>query len=869
MTMVEERNAYPHGGHLRAIAAEAGVPVEQVLDFSASINPLGFPDWVRSLVSASLSAAAHYPDPHAESFVRAVERVTGVPGECIVAGNGSTEIWRALARVCGRTRVLLAAPSYQDYADAARLAGLEIESVRLDESVGFALDWNALVERLRGDELVILGHPNNPTGRKLDPAAVRASAGDHPDSLFCVDEAFLDFVPDASSAWSDRLENLAVVSSLTKIFALPGLRIGWLAANPELAGRVRGEIPPWSMNALAQVIGEAAMADRKFIDRSRQFVAERRVGMEAALRGFDAITVFPSDANFLLCRIESGRMTADELRLALLRDRESEQRVAIRSCSNFTGLDDRYFRVAVRSAQENEILFRGLERAIQRPARALPRRKTPALMIQGTGSHAGKSLITAALCRVLLQDGCRVAPFKSQNMSLNSYVTRDGGEMGRAQVVQAQASRLDPDVRMNPILLKPMGANGSQVIVMGRPVGMMTVDSYIEFKNRAFAEARNAYDELADQNDVMVIEGAGSPAEVNLKRHDIANMAMARHADASVLLVGDIDRGGVFASFIGTMEVLDESERVMVKGFIVNKFRGQENLLEDAFTYTRRHTGRDVLGVIPFLEGLNIPEEDSVGHKSGTFDRYEGRETCVDLALIDLPHISNHSDFDSFRVEDDVTLRVVRSASDLGEPDAILLPGSRNVPGDLEHLRAACLDAAIRSARERGCEIVGICAGMQMLGRELKDPFAMESAAVSVRGLGLLDLVTTLEREKKLIRVRAHHTAGAEIIGYEIHHGRTESSDRPCIFELSEISRLRPCELGYESADGRVWGTYVHGVFDADGFRRFFIDRLRARKGLPPLGRTASYDLEPAIDRLADTVRKSLRMDEIRRLLKL
>lgn len=967
---------FPHGGYLNKLGEEAGVAPERILDFSASINPLGFPEWLRPLVSASLSSIVHYPDPHAESFLAAVARATGVEPARLVAGNGSTELIRALCRAfvasrgstarfdlprskvarfggppssasgippslasvsgsprwmapgpgIARTRAVVLAPSYRDYEDAAALAGMGIDRVPLKEESGFRLFWDDLALHAGADALVFIGHPNNPTGLGIDPSELASFAAEHPDTLFAVDAAFAEFIEsDIRNLMTRSINspNVVVIASLTKILALPGLRIGYLVAAPDLAERIRAEIPPWSVNGLAQAVGARAMADRAFIERTRTYVAARRAELCAQLAALPELTVFPSDANFLLCRLDGPGASASVLRRALLHDDGEARRIAIRDSSNFPGLDPRFFRVAVRSHEENAALVAALSRAFgialdpvghhalgqhgesdrRRVAAAagsraplLRPRRVPALMIQGTSSNAGKSLVAAALCRILLQDGCRVAPFKSQNMSLNSFVTRDGGEMARAQVVQAQACRLDPDVRMNPILLKPIGANGSQVIVMGRPVGAMTVNEYIAYKPSAFAAAKKAYDDLAAEHDVVIIEGAGSPGEVNLKRHDIANMAMARHADAVVLLVGDIDRGGVFASFVGTMEVLDEEERSRIFGYIVNKFRGQADLLGPALEHMRAHTGREVLGVVPWLDRLHLPEEDSVGHKCGAFDRFAGRDVIarssggasaadiaaagpgdgfsipfladstsrdfLDLALIDLPHIANLSDFDPFRVEPDVLLRVVRRADELGEPDAILVPGSRNVPGDLAELRAREFDTAIIRARERGCEIIGVCAGMQMLGRELRDPHALESFAPTVPGLGLLDLTTTFEPEKTLKRVAARHASGAEIVGYEIHHGRTESAEAVCI-------EADGAPLGFSSADGRVWGTYVHGVFDADAFRRHLLDRLRSRRGLPPIERTTAYDLEPALDRLADAVRASVRLDAIKRLLHL
>ncbi len=494
------------------------------------------------------------------------------------------------------------------------------------------------------------------------------------------------------------------------------------------------------------------------------------------------------------------------------------------------------------------------------------RSKTPSLMFQGTCSNAGKSVLTAALCRILLQDGLSVAPFKSQNMSLNSFVTRNGEEMGRAQVVQAQASLLDPDVRMNPILLKPNSDTGSQIIVMGKPIGNMNVEGYMDYKPQAFEQALAAYDSLADEHDVIIMEGAGSPAEVNLKHHDIVNMPMARYAKAKVLLVGDIDRGGVFASFVGTMEILDAWERDLVAGFVINRFRGRKSLLDDALDFTLERTGKPVYGVVDYLNGLGLPEEDSVGFKNGIYDAPDNDDKELQLAIIDLPHISNFTDLEPFLAEPDVSLRIIRSADDLQEePDAIILPGSKNVAKDLEWLHRSGLGEKIKRLRQANTPVIGICGGFQMLGSRIDDPHGLESNLGHINGLHLLDLKTVLDREKTLTGKEGKHLAsGLEVHGYEIHHGRSLSSHAPLLqFNDDE-------GVGAVSDDGLVWGSYLHGIFDDDSFRRWFLDRLRTTKNMPAMDRVcAPYDLEPAFDRLADAVRSKLDMGRIYQLLRL
>lgn len=484
-------------------------------------------------------------------------------------------------------------------------------------------------------------------------------------------------------------------------------------------------------------------------------------------------------------------------------------------------------------------------------------------MFQGTCSNAGKSILTTALCRILLQDGLSVAPFKSQNMSLNSYVTRNGEEMGRAQVVQAQAARLDPDVRMNPILLKPNSDTGSQIIVMGKPVGNMNVESYMDYKPTAFLQAMEAYDSLAAEHDVIVMEGAGSPAEVNLKHHDIVNMPMARYAGANVLLIGDIDRGGVFASFLGTMEILDEWERELVAGFIINRFRGRKSLLDDALDFTLTRTGKPVLGVVDYLANLGLPEEDSVGFKNGIYDGRRDSDKEIELAIIDLPHISNFTDLEPFLAEPDVNLRIVRSPDDLKCPAAVILPGSKNVVKDLIWLRDSGLAARIADFAGNNVPVVGVCGGFQMLGSLIRDPHGLESNEGEIQGLALLKMETVLEKDKTLTRKKGNHLAsGLAVHGYEIHHGQTVSKHQPLLdFRDGQMA-------GASSENGRIWGSYLHGIFDDDTFRRWFLDGLRADRNLAKMGKVvAPYDLEPAFDRLADAVRSQIDMTQVYHLL--
>ncbi len=852
-----------HGGNIRQLAARCGCRPGDILDFSANINPLGPPECLRGVISRAVHDLVHYPDPDCSLLVRSLAARHRLDPDEILAGNGTSELLFAAVRALAGTRAVLPVPSYVDYQTACSRAGLDVQPLYLRPDKDFVLHVSELEETLQDGDLVIMGQPNNPTGRLVDREALLALCRRQPGVTFLVDEAFAGFVPGYASL-ACRSDNLVVLCSLTKLYGFPGLRLGFLAARATLCDRVRRQLAPWSVNSLAQAVGIHCLDDPDYLDATRQLVAEERAALADMLGSIGDVRVVPSAANFLLLHLQA-RVKAPELAERLL----LEHRIAIRPCEDYLGLDDRWLRVAVRNGRDNRRLAEAMaavlrpgERKVRRPARTA----TPALMLLGTGSDVGKSVLVAGLCRVLLQDGVRVAPFKAQNMSLNSYVTRDGGEMGRAQVVQAQACRLDPDVRMNPVLLKPSSDVGSQIIVSGRPVGNMKVIDYVRYKETAWQEVCRAYDSLAAEFDVVILEGAGSPGEVNLKSHDIVNMRMARHAGAPSLLVGDIDRGGVYASFIGHWEVMAHWEQDLLAGFVVNRFRGDASLLADAHDYLQQRTGLPTLGVVPFLQDLGLPQEDSVSFKAGLYESRRPDIPHVEIACIDLPHISNFTDIEPFLDEPDVHVRIVRTARDLGRPDAIILPGSKNVLADLAALRQQGLDDAIIALAGQGCEIVGICGGFQMLGHTLADPLGLEGTAGSLdRGLGILDMVTELAADKTLVRRSGIHLpSGCPVHGYEIHHGVSRGRGG----ELIRFSDGATC--GLEERGGLVWGSYLHGIFDSDIFRRWFIDRLRQRKGLEKYrGRGAVYDLEPALDRLADVLRHSLDMDAIRHLLHL
>jgi len=480
-------------------------------------------------------------------------------------------------------------------------------------------------------------------------------------------------------------------------------------------------------------------------------------------------------------------------------------------------------------------------------------------MIQGTASGVGKSTLVAALCRIFRQDGLRVAPFKAQNMANNAHVCRDGGEIGRSTAVQARACGLEPTVDMNPVLLKPSTDIAAQVIVRGRPVKSMTAAEYQEFKPTLRSMIRDCLSRLQRDHDVVVIEGAGSPAEVNLRESDIVNMRTAEIADAPVLLVGDIDVGGVFAQLVGTMRLLLEPERARVAGLIINKFRGDLEILRPGLGFLEKETGKPVLGVVPWFRGIRIPEEDAVPTAK------IGGPAASDRIRIDVvlhPRMSNFTDFDALEAEPDVSLRYLERPDDR-VPDALILPGTKSTIADLRRLKESGFAAHVERCREKGAAIVGICGGFQMLGQLIRDPGRVESESAAEPGLGLLPSVTRFAEDKITAQVSGVHlSSGTEVSGYEIHMGRAEG---PAAAPFLRITRRggEPVSEFDGAETGRVWGTYLHGVFDNASFRRHFIDGLRAARGWPALRTETPVDDDAELDKLAAHVRAHLDLERI------
>lgn len=496
-------------------------------------------------------------------------------------------------------------------------------------------------------------------------------------------------------------------------------------------------------------------------------------------------------------------------------------------------------------------------------------RRAKTLMVQGTGSYVGKSVLVTAFCRLFRRSGVRVAPFKAQNMALNSFATADGGEVGRSQAVQAQAAGVAVTVDMNPVLLKPTRGLGSQVVLHGRPIGHLDGATHEALKPRLRSAIEESLERLVAAYEVVVIEGAGSPAEINLKEHDLVNMFVARRAEAPVLLVGDIDRGGVFAWLTGTLDLLTGEERRLVKGLIVNKFRGERSLLEEGLRMLEERCGVPVLGVLPYFSDITIPQEDSVALEEHLPLGGPPSDDRLDVVVVRFPHLANFTDFDALAAEPDVALRYVDSPEAVGAPGLLILPGTKATVADLAWLRQVGLDRAVLEVAARGGMVVGLCGGYQMLGRVIRDPEGVEADCGEVAGLGLLEVETTFAPTKTTEQVRARHASTDLVVeGYEIHMGLTSRAHG--VSEAFVLERRGAEEVsepeGAVDATGRVLGTSIHGCFDAEGFRRHVLGALRAERGRPPVGQARPFSLEAEYDRLADLVEAHLDWPAIVRL---
>ena len=864
-----------HGGNLAATLKSLGLEKAPPLrlDFSVNLNPLGPSDTVARLPLNAETAIGSYPPVEPVEAEKAIAVALGLPPQKIVLCSGATEAFELILQAYRPKSAAWTPPSYSGYQEI--FGKLRIEDIPIPAKLS-GLDFKTDFAKLKscGAESIFLCSPSNPSGQCIQPSDIIDLAASTPKSLIVVDESFMDFTGRAaelSLLKRDCPANIAIVKSLTKFHCIPGLRLGFAYASESLCAEMRRLRLPWTVNGLAQAVAPLLLQDRKYAEESVAETTRLRKILVAGLANIAGIETCPSEANFVLCRL-AQTSSADSVQGNLL-----AQGIMVRSCAKTSGLGPQWIRLAVRPEDETRQILEALPHALAgtRPAKSVEARKAKAIMVVGTTSDSGKSVSATALCRIFSDMGVKVAPFKAQNMSLNSFVTKEGGEMGRAQVVQALAARVEPHTDMNPVLLKPLGDSRSQVIIDGQPFCNANAREYYTKKDFAGARARAAFDRLASRYDLIVLEGAGSPTEINLLENDFVNMRMAEHAQAPAILVADIDRGGVFASVFGTIKLLPPKWRRLIAGIVINKFRGDKSLLDSGIAQIEELTGVPVLGVVPYIHSLDVDEEDSLGLKK----RNGASKGALDIAVIRLPMISNFTDFAALEAAPSVSVRYVSSAKHLGQPDLIVIPGSKNTIHDMLFLNDSGLGDRIMDYSRGGKPVIGICGGYQMLGERIDDPLGVEGPDKSVAGLGLLPVATVMERGKELAQVSGIANdalpflkAACPFQGYEIHCGKTVPAARGNAknpLSIDSRSGVKCLEAaGDVSKDGLVFGSYIHGIFDSDELRAALLKWLCERKGADPAEMLAqpprAQVQEAEICRLSKTFKDSVDMERIK-----
>ena len=846
-----------HGGDV--FSYEKQYKRKPVADFSANTNPLGISKKAKEALSALLedsTSLSSYPDRNSRALKTALSGEYGIKESKIVCGAGAVEIIYNVALAFSRgKKSLIASPAFSEYKNALTRAGAsEIESVIAKEEDDFLL---SSVPDTTNCALFFICSPSNPAGAVtsydfLEKCALQCQKTN---TILVLDACFSPFDDEAQQSvlklckkMSDEsLSNIVIIGAFTKFYALAGLRAGFALCSDEKTARTLEEIaPPWSLSTAAQVAAVASLADSEFKERTKALIDEEREYMREKLSCLGIKKVW-GRANFLLFRSRIG-----------LKSELERKGIMIRSCSSFDGLNPAFFRVAIKSRRENDELLSALRACLSEKGAC------KFLMIQGTMSNAGKSFLTAALCRIFHEDGLRTVPFKAQNMALNSAVASDYSEIGRAQEMQARAAGVLSDYRMNPILLKPTSHTSSQVIVCGKAVSDMNALQYFKKKKDLMPVVLQCLESLASENDIIVIEGAGSPAEINLRENDIVNMGLATKINSPVLLASDIDRGGVFAQLYGTISLLDDEEKRLIKALVINKFRGDKALLASGVEQIEALTGKKVAGVIPMID-IRLDEEDSL---SQTLEIEHNKGEAIKIAVIRLPHISNFTDFEPFIMRKTCNVRFIKSAEDLKEfsPHLIILPGTKNTLSDLDFLKQTQLfDTILTFVSEKKSVIIGICGGFQMLGKKIRDFEGVESEKQREESaLSLLEAETDFEKEKflsnvsqKLPKIEGFFSfwSEKEASGYEIHCGRTNG-----------------CDKNFDGmVSGEVFGTYLHGFFDVDEITNELLKALCAHFSIKDAQIDESFcfsaEKEKEFSKLSSHVRKNLDMSAIYKIL--
>jgi adenosylcobyric acid synthase len=858
-----------HGGRIRVAAQCYGIPEKNWLDLSTGINPNGWP------VPAVPQEVWQRLPQDDDELTAAAQSYYGTTALLPVAGSQAAI--QALPRLRAPCRVAVVAPSYAEHAHAWRQHGHQVTPMSAAEILQV------------GDEVqvVLIVNPNNPSGKLFTR-----------DELIClheklaarggwlvVDEAFMDATPEHSLASMSPRAGLIALRSVGKFFGLAGARVGFVLAEQALLDTLAALLGPWPLAAPSRYVTTLVLRDSAWQQTARHTLAQASQRLAELLTQHGLPPAGGCALFQWVCRDDAAQVHEqlaqrgiltrlyDEprsVRFGLPRDEAEWGRLA--DALNRNPSQPPLLRGGAGSAlpltAEGSLRSSGAPTGVplagvrgswrgfaQHEQSKKPSART--LMIQGTTSDAGKSTLVAALCRWLVRQGIAVAPFKPQNMALNSAVTPDGGEIGRAQAVQAQAARLAPHTDMNPVLLKPNSDTGAQVIIHGRAIGNMEALEYHHYKSTARAAVLESHARLSAQYQIVVVEGAGSPAEINLRAGDIANMGFAEAVDCPVILVADIDRGGVFAHLVGTLALLSESEQARVAGFVINRFRGDLALLQPGLDWLEQRTGKPVLGVLPYLHGLHLEAEDAL--PSPASGRGAGGEGKLRIVVPMLPHISNHTDFDPLRLHPQIEFSFVPIGEPLPSADLIILPGSKSVRSDLASLRAAGWDAALKQHLRYGGKLIGICGGLQVLGQHIHDPLGIEGEAGSSTALGLLELETTLAAEKQLRNVRGTLSLeNAPVSGYEIHAGVSSGAalQHPAL-------QLAHGADGAISDDGQILATYLHGLFDSAEA----CNALLRWAGLCEV-QTPDYcaRCEADLERLADAVEQHLDTAKLREL---
>ena len=848
-----------HGGRIKFAAQHYGIAEQHWLDLSTGVNPNG---WLAPVVPQTIWQALPQDE---DELVAAARAYYG--GACLLAVAGSQAAIQTLPRLFSPCGVAVLSPSYAEHAHAWQQAGHEI----------LALNPAQILQASEAIKIVVIVNPNNPTGQLFSRAellALHEKLAARGGTLI-VDEAFMDATPEHSLLGDGSRAGLIVLRSTGKFFGLAGARVGFVFAQQNLLENLRELLGPWPISAPSRYVVTRALRDKKWQGTTREKLQLASTRLRDLLEQH-GLKVTGSTA--LFAWLQHGDAEKNHTQLA---QQGVLTRLFLEPSSLRFGLprdEVQWVRLATALGSLNE------HRAINcAPTIApAPSKKIAAtVMVQGTTSDAGKSTLVAALCRWLVRQGVSVAPFKPQNMALNSAVTTDGGEIGRAQAVQAMAANIAPHIDMNPVLLKPNSDTGAQVIIHGRAIGNMEALDYHAYKSTAFAAVMQSHGRLIKQYQAVVVEGAGSPAEINLREGDIANMGFAEAVDCPVILIADIDRGGVFAHLAGTLALLSESEQARVVGFVINRFRGDIALLQDGLDWLEARTGKPVLGVLPYLHDLHLEAEDAVplsslscGQRVETADARKGpvrggtAASCqqhtpkLRVVVPVLPHISNHTDFDPLRLHPQIEFSFVPITEPIPPADLIILPGSKSVCNDLASLRRAGWEAQLQLHLRYGGKLIGICGGLQMLGQYVHDPLGIEGEAGSSAGMGLLELETTLDAEKQLRNVSGTLLLeDAPVLGYEIHAGISSGAalNNPAL-------QLEHGADGAISADGQILATYLHGLFESPEACSALLRWAGLREvQTPDYGARCEADLE----RLADAVESYLDTEKLRKLFEL